>query len=376
MLPAVIAFCDTVSTFSLVFGQSADQFYLFTLLLKVSLLVFLKWRTFRDTNQFSLFLFMSVTFIWLSILHNESEFEIIRLTAYFLHMMATYLLIRQHDFRQYIGFCARILTIYSTLYIFYYFFGALSSVSGRLLFFNNSHPNLGGETLMLAVPLAAISLTPRWVFLACITSIPSLILLQSRAALLVALIATAVYVVGSIERRKSGDGWLLVLMLAVFTILTVAVIPDYVSEFLDSIFRFSDRYRGDGTGFVGRSVRWEQAISVFSQNPAIGVGLNYFEERGLDSPHNFVLYALTTFGLFGVLPIAIFGYGYLRILRIDFFNGLVLLSTLVAVIFNDRFLNLNVYPFLLQYILLAYPALQRSSEVVPSGPTSRFEITK
>lgn len=360
----LLAFCDTIASATFILALPLDLVYLATLTAKVALLAFLPHRNpGRDWRFAGLFL-LFITCVLLAAIHGEGDTQMIRTLAYFAHLTCSILLLRQALFPRYIECVAMIITGYAGLFLAFNTFGLIQFVSGRALYFGGSHPNLGGEILMLAVPLAAVVNRHRLLLAAAVTTIPCLFLLQSRAALLVACLALVAWLIRhAITKRHTRAGLVSTIALSLVA-LSVTLNAELIAE---AVLRLDDQYRGGGSGFVGRDVRWYQAWLLFEQSPLIGVGLSFFENRGLDSPHNFALYALSTMGAFGIGVIMLFAGSLISVWRRDAWTGVFLSTILLAVVFNDRFLNLNAYPFIYQLILLAYVPLSKRDNVTHSS---------
>jgi O-antigen ligase len=125
---------------------------------------------------------------------------------------------------------------------------------------------------------------------------------------------------------------------------------------LSNLFLLDNQYRGIDTGFVGREEHWENAWNVFLQYPLFGIGFGYFRPgTGTVTPHSMWLGMLSMMGLMSIfILIAMLQNGW-RIYRTNIIVFLLLLSFIPMTIFNDRFVNLNPYPFLF-FILLFLPS--------------------
>ena len=147
---------------------------------------------------------------------------------------------------------------------------------------------------------------------------------------------------------------------AVFAAATVFGSSPEVSETLNRMMLLDDVNRGFGTGFVGRQERWENALEAFLQHPVFGVGFGYFSSHNEDTPHNFWLYMLSEMGLLSIIGV----YSLARAAHALFKrNRMVLIfcsSALILTIFNDRFINMNAYPFIIYVILFLGGAWSRT----------------
>ena len=90
---------------------------------------------------------------------------------------------------------------------------------------------------------------------------------------------------------------------------------------------------------------------VFKENPLTGVGIGSFVAHDLPSPHNFFVYGLAEMGLLFVLVLGNLIFLFAKGLTFNRWQAIYLMPALVLLTFNDRFLNLNPYPFVLIVLL-------------------------
>ena len=107
------------------------------------------------------------------------------------------------------------------------------------------------------------------------------------------------------------------------------------------------------SGFVGRDKLWSEAWHYFLASPIIGNGAGFFDRYGVEI-HNFFLYGLSEFGLLSLLI-----YGMIFFLFYDLYRTnkpwfFCFIGIPIFWIFNDRFFNINPYPFLLYIVLFAH----------------------
>lgn len=229
---------------------------------------------------------------------------------------------------------------------------AVWTQSGRYTFIYGTQPNLGGEILFTGFIAFCIGrLNTKLILATFVLFFFAIDLLQSRAAMLSMLIAAFVYVYVEKIRRFAPIN-----RVAIISILALIVTAYCVfnMETLSDLFKLEDEYRGVGTGFVGREERWESAWNAFLQFPLFGVGFGYFK-ADIPSPHSMWLGMLSMMGLMSFFIVKAMLQNSWRIYSANKTAFLFLLSFLPMTIFNDRFLNLNPYPFLL-FILLFLPS--------------------
>jgi len=229
---------------------------------------------------------------------------------------------------------------------------------GRMLFFGGSHPNLGGESF--AVFLVAI--------LFCLRGVPFLIawslmtygiyLMQARAALLVAFGVFLIFAWRYLESKRRLKPLYIFSLLAIFSILLLYSWEN-ISVFFTKLFMLADVSRGVGTGFVGRAERWSDALNTFANNPFFGVGFDAFDRDGMLSPHNYFLTGMAYLGMSSFLLFIYLGACIYCLIRRNSSLALCFSPVLFLLIFNDRFINLNVYPFVLYVVIIAAAAKEK-----------------
>lgn len=217
---------------------------------------------------------------------------------------------------------------------------------------------------------AAFGYRYRYSVLICLVFVYSCLLMQSRAALLcmfmLLTILTALKLAGTIRLT----GTVIICSGAALVLLVSYVIGfDPIGIVLDGVFLADDSSRGVGSGFVGRDLRWSQGLSIFLLDPIFGAGISVFDTGATPSPHNVVIYSLAQHGATAVLFWAPFIRGVNQMIRRDYRLFLFCFSTIWLFVFNDRFINLNIYPFLLYVIILLYgiEAGSRSVKSASSG---------
>ncbi len=144
---------------------------------------------------------------------------------------------------------------------------------------------------------------------------------------------------------------------------------------------FDDVHRGSDTGFVGRADRWYFAWHAFLERPLTGRGLGSYAALDLDSLAQFLSLRPREMGLLSVpLFLMIIAMG-LKAYRLHGWKVVSLVPVGVLMVMNDRFMNLNPYPFLLWVLLFALstvpvpaarpvPANVRRQRPAPAGQPS------
>ena len=80
------------------------------------------------------------------------------------------------------------------------------------------------------------------------------------------------------------------------------IYPEEISRWVSTVMFLDDHYRAIGTGFTGRMVAWQEALTLFRDNPVFGVGFRMHEQfmTTLPSAHNGYLSMLAETGVFRV----------------------------------------------------------------------------
>jgi O-Antigen ligase len=223
--------------------------------------------------------------------------------------------------------------------------------SGRYSFIFGTQPNLGGEVLFTGfVAFCVARLNAALVVAVFVLFFVTLNLLESRAALLSILLALSAYLyMEKIRGFSLGSRMALASALVLCLIGFCLLFSDRIAD----LFLFNDEYRGFGTGYVGREDRWEVAWEIFLESPLFGIGFEYFRHV-FTTPHSMWMNMLTMIGLMSVFVVIPMFKNGLRIYAANTEIFFLLLSFVPMTIFNDRFLNLNPYPFLL-FVLLFLP---------------------
>lgn len=281
------------------------------------------------------------------------------------HLLLTTLAIRRGATDRYLFGFAAVAALSAATHIALCGAGAIKNHFGRFLYLGNSHPNLGGEINAMAAVAVGFSLRKRGVFLALTALLISAYLMQSRASLLVIAAVFGLRLIMLTPRFvRSSTGVLLYrISLAVLSISAIAAYWASVEGVTTTLLMLNDEHRGSSSGFVGRSGRWYVASKIFEAHPVFGAGFGYFERAGLPSPHSFLWYALAEGGIISfVIIVTVIGAYTIHMARSAPSRLLLLTPTLALFLFNDRFLNLNPYPFVFFVILLAGFNPERESD--------------
>ncbi|WP_336978295.1 O-antigen ligase family protein [Altererythrobacter fulvus] len=230
-------------------------------------------------------------------------------------------------------------------------------VNGRALYFSETHPNLGSEINAIALMAACIFFRGKAIIFRALILVAPVLLMQGRSALLAMLIALAITFLndGMAYARRYPAAIFGAFILAVALVSVTAI--GFTEEILNAVFLLDDPYRGQGTGLVGRTDRWQMAYDLFMQSPIVGNGSAIYEVREIESPHNFFLYGFANLGLMFLIVLGLMIYHGVRMWHRDRRAASILAATLAMLMLNDRFFNLNPYPFVFFVLLLGFSAL-------------------
>lgn len=234
------------------------------------------------------------------------------------------------------------------IYLFYVDSGRISDHYGRFMYFNESHFNLGTEIFMAAafssvfIRPGIFSLICNCLFFYCVS------LMQGRAGQLSIIISMLLCVNIIIKRNNVHNGFVYV-MSAIF-LLIASYNYDFFYGLINDSMRMDDDQRGAGTNASGRSEYWGTAISVWFDNFVFGAGSDYPSRLGVLQAHNFFLYPFAFYGIFGFFIL----FFILKRIALSIFlpNFYIITPMIPMLMFNDRFINLNIYPIVLYLIIL------------------------
>lgn len=304
-------------------------------------------QSIRFYLPFALLIFVSFAITTLAGL-NEPRTQL-QLGGFLLSLGATVLLLNSKDgLRDYLTAVAGASSIAALTYLFFLLTGMIPDHFGRYLFFGGSHPNLGGEILAFSVMAAAYTFNRRWFIAHWIIATVSISYMQSRAGLVVCFLTLGIYLwqwIASSPHRRT-----VVIALTGAVGLLAILLLDKARLAFRSMLLLDDTHRGSSSGFVGREERWQTALNLFSDNPIIGSGFSIYQKDGILSAHNYFLTGLSQMG-----GIAILLFAYLLVCWAIFYKRskklfLTFSPSVVLMVFNDRFIDMNLYPFALYAI--------------------------
>ncbi|MBT0958205.1 O-antigen ligase family protein [Alphaproteobacteria bacterium KMM 3653] len=274
------------------------------------------------------------------------------LALFAMHLAALLTLVDRHSISH---FCRNFYLTSSATAVLYIAFASAGMVDdhfGRLMFFGNSHPNLGGEIYGIAVFIGALCISKRSYFVLALPMIYATLLLQSRTGTVViagTIIAKMVFERrGRITKGSVIIGAGLFSFAALLLVLEGSVI-DYIAK---DVLLAEDTHRGASTGFItGRDAQWRQAWGFFAERPLFGHGMGLYSD-GVRGAHNPLLYSLSMFGVFGFAFWVWIGLGLFGLLRHDVRVIVLLVPVSLMLILNDRFINSNSFPLLYYFLIV------------------------
>lgn len=367
-LPVLIGALDSSSYIYLLSGTTELAFYAAVLLLKLAALAFAA----EDLGQARRFLpFAAVALLAIitsSFANDVTLLEALKPVGAIVSIILTLTIVR-HDITGYAKGMALSCGVICGLYLASAAAGVLETTGNRHAFFNGHHPNLGGELISTTLVMAAFALKPRLFTPLAIAALYCTFLMQSRTSTVAILVSIGCYFTFHSSIRW---GWRST-ALAAATVLSllagfVAVAAAFQQESFEAIYRFvidsvflvEDEYRGGDSGLSGRDQHWLAAIEVISEHPFIGVGPDFTARQGGLQPHNWLLYAVTQYGVFGWVLAALFLAAALKAIKHQPLRLIAFVPLFVPWLLNDRFLNFNVYPFVLYILAFApFPAATR-----------------
>lgn len=356
-----VGFLDSIGFLQYFANFDQTYFNLIIIFLKINLLVFSRWDL-RSTIP-AIPLIGTILFgLFVSSGFNSVDFvDVARVIIATFSIILTVIII-DGDFKKYaIGLAANGFII-SALYIMQYRAGSLIEVYGRLDFFNGQHPNLGGEILSIIVILSTASLRPIAFSALFTVSAYCCWLMQSRTSILAMIVAAILY--GAFWSYKRFTNVQATLLLGCFIFGGSAFLlieefsgsntPTQIFEFFsNSIFLVEDSYRGADSGLSGRDLHWFQTLEIIDSNFLVGAGIEYPRRLDILQPHNWFLYPIALFGIFGFPVIAAMIHALGKIAFTNKDELVRVIPILILLMLNDRFMNLNINPLGMYVYLFA-----------------------
>jgi hypothetical protein len=343
-VPILLGLIDSSVTFSYLLDVPSNTWHGATLGIK--LLIFALYRSTAHIGSCSLrFIYAICSLVVISSIAGNSDANgYFQIFGFAIHLLITLFLINSSNLLIYLKSSLIPILVTTCFYLLLFERGLITENWGRYLYFGDTHPNLGSEIIGVSIILAACTLSRNFLIIFSIPSLYAIDLMQGRSALLASLLAIALRIFVDLRTTKNR---LYFSFFVAFSGLLAFYFSNASSD-INSLFKLDDEYRGVGTGFVGRDELWSIGWNNFLSSPLVGNGVG---ENVV--AHNLFLYGLAEFGL---LSLILFGFIFYRYACLYFENRrmfCVFLSFLVLWVFNDRFMNLNPYPFLFYVTLFA-----------------------
>ena len=360
-VPILLGVIDSSVTFSYVLDVPSNTWHGADLGIK--LLIFALYRSSARIGSCSLRFIYAVCslVVFSSIAGNSDVNGYFQIFGFAVHLLITLFFINSSNLLVYLKSSLIPILLTTCFYLFQLERGLITETWGRYLYFGDTHPNLGSEIIAVSVILAACTFSRNFLIIFCIPSLYAIQLMQGRSALLASLLAIALRIFADLKTTKNR-------LYFSFFVSFGGLLAFYLSNAssdINSLLKLDDEYRGIGTGFVGRDELWSIGWNNFLSSPLVGNGVG-------DSvvAHNFFLYGLAEFGLLSLILFGFIFYRYACLYFEDRRMFCVFLSFLVLWIFNDRFMNLNPYPFLF-FVTLFAQGQQPPGRSVPMTAHSR-----
>ena len=322
------------------------------LFLKLSALLAMRRSSGRTPKEFFFLFAPLVAAVGLSSAVNIGSVDMMTLAKYAAVLASIYLTLRLigQNLDDYAAAYAATGVICVFLYVVFVHMGKIEDSFGRYFFFNGTHFNLGCEIMVALAVATAQTLRPTYALPLCLVYLYATSVMQGRSAML--SIGVAIALCGGRMMLASRGSQRVLLVFAFLVVLCLLAFQGTIQDRISSALMIGDDYRGMGSGFSGREEYWGAALRMFEASPWFGAGIGAENEEGLQA-HNFVLYGLSQFGVSIVPFFVMLGVLFARCAFRGGYKGAYVLSFAPLLIFNDRFINMNVYPFYL-YLLLIY----------------------
>ena len=362
-VPIMLGLIDSSVTFSYLLDVPSNTWHGASLGIK--LLIFALYRSSAHIGSCSLrFIYAICSLVVISSIAGNSDVNgYYQIFGFAVHLLITLFLINSSNLSIYLKSSLIPILLTTCLYLLLLERGLIAENWGRYQYVGDTHPNLGSEIIGVSIILAACTLSRYFLLIIyCIPSLYAISLMQGRAALLASLVAIALRIFADLKTTRNRFNFS-------FFVSICGLLAFYFSNAssdINTLFKLDDQYRGVGTGFVGRDELWSIGWNNFLSSPLVGNGVG---ENVV--AHNFFLYGLAEFGL---LSLILLGFIFYRYACLYFENRrmfCVFLSFLVLWVFNDRFINLNPYPFLFYVTLFAQGQQPRGRSAPMTARTRR-----
>ena len=353
MWPMIVAFADSLAILAYVLGIDPAIIQVAALILKFACSPWLLRQNSITVVQLPmLFALSALCLLSLAFGSVITPAGIAQTLGFLIHLVLTLLLVVE-EFPAYFRSIASIAAGSAIIYLGFAALGRIETIWGRYYYFNRIHPNVGAEIAAAGVLCGAISLPIRRFLILMVPMFASAFLMEGRSALLaiaLAVVLRSARELYTTSQSRRTQWW--TIMMAPFGVAALVI----GTPFVIASMQLDSAYRGIDTGLGGRGDQWRMAWDAFMDRPLTGQGLGWITATQDLGAHQFFLYALAEMG---ILALPIFLGMILLGARAFAIHGwkLVAVAPVIVMTFvNDRFINLNLYPYVLWLFLFALSA--------------------
>ena len=234
--------------------------------------------------------------ILISSVPSGSQFaDYAKIFGFVTHVFITLTMVRRDNLPKYMLASVGVLFTSTLIYLVAAKTGHIDTTFGRYSYFHHTHPNPRlrdhrhvGRSRRLRAGLGAVPHRDAALALCDLSD-------GGPRRALVALITVGAKLVYDQWRDKKRLA--LILAALVGAGVVALLVSDKAGKCSTRPFSCIDKYRGLGSGFVGRDQLWSVAWHWFMASPIIGNGAGFFYCYGVEI-HNFFLFGLSEFGFF------------------------------------------------------------------------------
>lgn len=351
-IPRAVAIADVSAMFAYILGFNSMTAQVVALVIKAMLVLTVASpaRTLLYPRLFSFAFITAASLFSLAVSRELVTDQVTQVAGFIAHLGLSLVLLKREQVHAYTHCIAYVIALAGIIYIPMATMGFINDHFGRMLWFNDNHPNLGSEFAVVGIICAALSLPLRNFALVTAPSLVGIILMEGRSALLAAVLTILLKLWHFLsDRIKARQRRLQILSaICVAAMATLGGLP-YIMDAL----QLDHEYRGTETGLSGRLDRWLLAWQIFKENPLAGIGLRSFVAHDIPTPHNFFLFGLAEMGIIFAPILFVLIYLTAKAATNNGARASYLLPAAALLVLNDRFLNLNPYPFVLLVLLFA-----------------------
>jgi O-antigen ligase len=365
--PAVIASADCVAILAYIIGIEPLILQVAALVVKIACLPFLfRHNSIAVVQLPTLAGLVGLCLVSLAFASEPTSLSIAQSLGFLVHLTLTLFLVVE-EIPAYLRSVAHIAATSALIYLGFAAVGNIEIIWGRHYYFNELQPNVGGEIAAAGVLCGAIALPIRRFFILSTPLLASSFLLEARSAMLA--IVTAIVLRSAREiyttSRSRRTQWWTIILAPIGVVGVLMAIP-----FVIEAMMLKNEYRGLDAGLGGRDRQWRMAWDAFIDRPLTGQGLGWITATQDLGAHQFFLYALAEMGLLA-LPVFL-GIIFLsvRAFLIHGWKVVAVFPVIILMLVNDRFINLNLYPFIFWVMLFSLSAKTWLE------PVARVELSK